>query len=449
MFVERKIVGRCVDYAHDGRGVVKHEGIPIFVENLLMGEEAEILITERKKGFSLGRRLKLLTVSSERIKPTCEIYKFCGGCQLQHMTYAEQLRFKQTRVEEVLKRIAEIDVEVEPIIGMQNPWRYRHKVQVPFGTNPEGKLIAGFYQKGTHQIIDMEKSYIEDEEADRVLVTLKKLCKQLNIEPADVIQRKGVIRYVLIRKSRARQELMVVLITRTGYLPKKQLLLEALLTAHPNIRTIVLNVNSAVTNVVLGEEEHILYGPGFIEDELNGLRFRISAKSFFQVNPEQTEILYQTAMDYANLSNQIVAFDAYCGVGTIGLIAAKQAKSVIGVEVVPAAVKDARINAELNQIRNIQFFCDDAAQFMVKMASRKEKVDVVFVDPPRNGCGASLIQSLITMKPSRIVYISCEPSSLARDLKLLKEVYKVEKVQPVDMFPQTYHVESITLLSLK
>ena len=447
--MERKIVGRCIDYAHDGRGVVKHQGIPIFVENLLIGEEAEILITEKKKGFSLGRRLKLITVSAERVKPICELYQYCGGCQLQHMTYEEQLRFKQQRVEEVLKRMGEISVRVEPILGMANPWRYRHKVQVPFGTNPNGRLIAGFYQKGTHQIIDMEKSYIEDEEADLVLVTLKKLLVRLGIEPADVIKRRGTIRYVLIRKSRAKQEMMVVLITRTGFLPKKQQLIEALIAKHPNIRTVVQNINPEVTNVVLGEGELVLFGPGYIEDVLHGLTFRISAKSFFQVNPEQTEVLYQKAMDFANLKPHEIAFDAYCGVGTIGIIAAAKAKKVIGVEVVPAAVRDAKINADLNQIKNIQFVCEDAAKFMEKMAQQNERVDVVFIDPPRNGCGPALIHALLTLKPSRIVYISCEPSSLARDLKQLKEQYQVEVVQPVDMFPQTYHVETCTLLSLK
>ncbi len=448
--VLEKVVVECIDYAHDGRGVAKIKGIPIFIENLLIGEKAEIEIYKKEKGFNLGRIIKRLDNSKERIIPICPNYEFCGGCHIQHMTYKEQLSFKRERVYQVLKRIGGLDLEVNPVLGMNNPYKYRNKVQVPFSMDYKGRVIGGFFKKGTHQIIDMEKCYIENEEADEIVVTFKKLLEKYEIEPYLMQNEKGFIRYLLIRRGYKSQEIMVVIVSRTFTVPRLKQLVVELVKNHPNITTIVQNINSnPKTSVILGEKEKVLYGSGTIKDELCGLNFTISSKSFYQVNPSQTEVLYNKAIEFAELSSEDVVLDAYCGIGTIGLIASKYVKKVIGVETVNPAIINAKNNAKKNNISNAEFYCDDASKYMIESAKRKIYYDVAFVDPPRNGCDKKFIDALMQTAPKKIVYISCEPSSLARDLKILSQKYIVKNVQPVDMFPQTYHVETIVLLCLK
>lgn len=448
--MERVIKGVCVDYTHDGKGVIKIDKMPTFVPNLIVGEEAEVLITKKDKGFNLGRRLELLSVSDKRVKPLCSNYKDCGGCHLQHMVYEEQLRFKQLRVKEVLKRIGGVEIETPLIHRMDNPLRYRNKVQVPIGMTYDGTIVAGFFKKGSHQIIDMQECFIEDIDADKLILTVKKLIQKLKIEPCEIHENRGIIRYVIVRKSFSNNDLMVVFVTRGDFFPKKQQLIRELVAKHPNVKTVVQNINPSHTSVVLGKREKVLYGPGYIVDEICGLKFKISAHSFYQVNPKQTEVLYSRAVEFAGLSGKETVLDAYCGVGTIGLIAAKKAKRVIGVEVVSSAIKDAKENAKTNNISNAEFYNEDATEFILKEAkSKKNKYDVMFLDPPRDGCSKEFIQSVLKFEPKKVVYVSCDPSSLARDLKLLKEKYEVSKVECVDMFPQTYHVEVISVLSLK
>lgn len=448
--MEKRVVGMCYDYAHDGRGVVKVEKMPIFVEGLLKGEKAELEIIKQEKGYFLGKVMKRLNDSPSRVNPICPNYEDCGGCHLQHMNYQEQLSFKQIRVKEVLKRIGGIQVEVNNVLGMKDPYRYRNKVQVPFAYNEKKEVIAGFYKKGSHQIIDMKECFIEEMEADQILVSLKELFKEFDIEPYDAQRNLGTIRFALVRKSIAFHSIMVVLITRTDFIKNKEKLIEALVKKYPNIHTIVQNINTERTTQILGNKEHILYGSGYIEDVLAGLTFRISAKSFYQVNPVQTEVLYQKAIECAALTGKEIVLDTYCGVGTIGLIASKHAKHVIGVEIVKQAIENAKMNAKKNQIHNIQFECEDASIFMEKQAKNQQKVDIVFVDPPRNGCDGVFLKSLIQLCPQKIIYISCEPSSLARDLKVLTaQGYEVKEVTPVDMFPMTYHVETLCCLVRK
>ncbi|MDY4787897.1 MAG: 23S rRNA (uracil(1939)-C(5))-methyltransferase RlmD [Bacilli bacterium] len=444
--MERKVTGKCVDYTHDGKGVVKIDRIPIFIENLIKDEEADILITKKDKGFNLGKVEKLLSVSKNRCKPICENYKYCGGCNLQHMKYEEQLSFKRKRVEDVLKHIGGVEVSVPDVLGMEDPYKYRNKVQVPIGMSFDGRVIGGFYQKGSHQIINMEKCYIEDEEADKVLETLKKLFNKFEVEPCDIYSNTGLVRYVIIRRSYLNGDMMVVIVTRTKQFPKIKNIITELKDKHKNVKTVVQNINNRRTSKVLGDIEYVLDGPGYIEDEILGLKFKISAKSFYQVNPKQTIVLYSKAMEFANLTKKDRVLDAYCGVGTIGLIAARNAKEVVGVEIVKEAIVDAKKNAINNGINNATFYALDAADYMVDKRRKKDEFDVVFVDPPRDGCSQKFIKALLTMAPKRIVYISCDPSSLARDLKQLKHAYSLEKIQCVDMFPQTYHVETVTLL---
>jgi len=448
--VLEKLVVECIDYAHDGRGVAKVKGIPIFIENLLIGEKAEIEVYKKDKSFYLGRVIKRLNDSKQRVKPICPNYEACGGCHLQHMTYLEQLKFKRERVYQVLKRIGGLDLEVNKVLGMKEPYKYRNKVQVPFSMDYKGRVIGGFFQKGTHQIIDMNKCDIENEEADGIVVTFKKLLEKYNIEPYLMQGDKGSIRYLLVRKGYISKEVMVVIVSRSFTIPKIRTLVEELIRIHPSITTIVQNINpNPKTSVILGDKEKVLYGKGTINDTLCGLEFTISSKSFYQVNPSQTEVLYNTAIEFANLSKDDVILDAYCGIGTIGLIASKYVKKVVGVETVAPAIENAKSNAKRNNINNAEFYCADAGKYMVESAKRKQYFDVAFVDPPRNGCDQKFINALMQTSPKKIVYISCEPSSLARDLKILSQKYDVIKVQPVDMFPQTYHVETILFLKLK
>ncbi len=448
--MNRIVSGTCIDYAHDGRGVVKYRGIPIFVENVLVGEKVKVMITKEANGFCEGKRVELTTVSTNRCKAICPYYRRCGGCHLQHMVYEEQLRFKTNRVKEAIKRIGGIeDVKVMPTIGMVKPYFYRNKVQVPVGIDENNHIVAGFFKKQSHEIVDIEKCRIEDYDGDKIVLAIKQLMKKYGISAYDIDNDKGVIREVLVRKSNANRDLMVVIVTRSTVLNKASLLVKDLVRNFPRIKTIVHNINNAHTSIVLGKKEEILYGPGYIEDEILGVKFKISPKSFYQVNPRQTEILYSKAIEFADFEGDEEVLDAYCGVGTIGLSLANKVRHVSGVEIVEDAIKDAKNNAKINNITNADFTCADAKVFIKEENEKGKKYDVVMLDPPRNGCDIAFIESLLSVEPNRIVYISCEPSSLARDLKLLKEKYEVVKVQPVDMFPQTYHVETVVLLEKK
>ncbi|MFZ9781979.1 MAG: 23S rRNA (uracil(1939)-C(5))-methyltransferase RlmD, partial [Bacilli bacterium] len=399
--------------------------------------------------YAEGRITKRLTTSPQRVTPPCPYYEACGGCQLQHLSYQEQLRMKKMRVAEVLRRMGDYNGKVDDIIASEKPLQYRNKVQFPFGKDERGNLIAGLYQQGSHRIIDIDECLIENTEADQIVRLVKKLCIEHQIEAYDQKYRKGFIRHVMVRKGIVTNQLMVVLVTGKINFPEKKTFVDTLTKAFPHIRTIVQNINPEFTDVVLGYREHILFGDGFIEDELSGLKFKIAAKSFFQVNPFQSEKLYGRALAIAQLTPNDVVLDAYSGVGTITLLAAKQAKHVTGVEIVRDAVLNAIENAKLNQIRNVSFIEADAAPYLVERANKGKTYDVLFVDPPRQGCDGSFLNAVKTIKPKKMVYISCEPSSLARDIKILSDTYEVKYVQPVDMFSQTYHVETVVLLELK
>lgn len=376
----------------------------------------------------------------------CPLYKKCGGCQLQNLTYPEQLRFKQRKVERLLGEFA----KVEPIIGMESPYHYRNKVQAAFATARNGKIISGVYQSGTHSIVCVDSCLTEDTKADEIIVTVRNLLKSFKIQPYDERSGSGVLRHVLVKRGFTTNQIMVVLVTAGPIFPAKNNFVKALRKAHPDITTVVHNINPYQTSLVLGERENVLYGTGKIEDELCGLTFRISPRSFYQINPVQTEVLYNTAMDYADMSGSEKVIDAYCGIGTIGLVASKHAGEVIGVELNRDAVHDAIANAKRNGIKNVRFFCDDAGEFMLGMAQDKERADVVFMDPPRAGSDECFLSSLVTLAPEKVVYISCNPETQQRDLRfLIKHGYKAVKIQPVDMFPHTNHVETVCLLSRK
>ena len=376
----------------------------------------------------------------------CQYAKKCGGCQLQNMDYPRQLAFKQATVVKAVGKYA----RVSPIIGMEYPYHYRNKVQAAFGLTRNKKVISGVYQSSSHQIVNVNECKIEDKLADQIIVDIRHMLVPLGIVPYNEDSRKGFLRHVLVKRGFSTNQIMVVLVGANTIFPQKSRFVKQLLEKHPEITTIVFNVNGSNTSILLGHKQEVLYGNGYIEDILCGYRFRISPKSFFQVNPIQTEKLYSIAMEYANLQKEELVIDAYCGTGTIGIVASEKAKNVLGIEINIDAIHDAITNAKLNHVKNIQFINADAGEKMDEITSAGEKVDVVFMDPPRAGSDMKFLKSLCNLSPQKIIYISCNPITLSRDLfTLVKNRYKVKKIQPVDMFPHTKHVETVVLLTKK
>ena len=442
-----KIVkGKCIDISSEGKGVVKYQKDIIFCDGLFIGEEADIEILYQRAGVYFGKVRKLYSISKDRIQPKCKICTSCGGCQYQQINYKKQLEYKTNRVKNAIERIAKIDTKVNDCIGMKDPYHYRNKIQVPFAKDRKGNVVYGFYKENSHEIIPTKECMIEDKRAASILWDIKELIKKMGIPTYNEDNGRGILRYVLIRTSYHYDELMVVLVTSMLNFPGQRNFVEALIKLHPEITSIVENVNSRHTNVILGNKEKILYGPGFIKDDILGLTFEISPSSFFQVNPEQVEVLYKTALDLIDINKEQVVLDAYSGVGTIGLIASKNAKKVISVEIVKDAHKNAIENAKRNNISNIEFHCGDAGEFI---NSYDGDLDIVIMDPPRKGSDEKFLSTLINKKVPQIIYISCDPETLARDLEHLKQYYDVTYIQPVDMFPMTAHVETIVSLKIK
>lgn len=379
---------------------------------------------------------------SEKIPP-CPLAKKCGGCDYQGMPYEQQLREKEKLVKKLLGNMG----EVRPILGAETPYHYRNKVHAVFSRKRNGEVISGIYQEGTHRVVPVNACQIENEKADEIIVTIRGLLKSFRIRVYDEDTDFGLLRHVMVRTAAATGQIMVVLVVRTPVFSSKNNFVKALRAVHPEITTVVLNVNERRTSMVLGERNIPIYGKGYIEDVLCGCSFRISPTSFYQVNAAQTERLYKTAMTLARLNKRDRVVDAYCGIGTIGMVAAKTAREVIGVELNKEAVRDAARNAVCNHMDNIRFVQGDAGMFLEGMADREEPVDVVFMDPPRSGSSEAFLKSLLVLKPKKIIYISCNPETQARDLKMLKGDYRVETIQPVDMFPFCGHVETVVLLS--
>lgn len=374
----------------------------------------------------------------------CPVVDICGGCQIQHLPYEKQLDQKQKQVIQLLKPFG----RVEPIIPMKDPYYYRNKIHATFQTDRHNRIISGIYQSGTHKVVPIDSCLLHDQRADKIIVSIRELLKSFKMRPYNEDTRQGLLRHVLIRTGFESGQIMVVLVLGTHVFPSRKNFVKALLEKHPEITTVVMNVNNKKTSMVLGDRETVLYGKGFIQDTLCGLKFRISPKSFYQVNPVQTDILYNKALDLANFKGNETIIDAYCGIGTIGLIASKRVKKVIGVELNNDAFKDAINNAKRNDIKNVFFHNADAGEFMIKSAKRKQFVDTVIMDPPRAGSSDDFIRALAFMKPKKIVYISCNPVTLKRDLeKLTRKGYEVKNMIPVDMFPGTHHVEAVALLS--
>ncbi|MBC2106333.1 23S rRNA (uracil(1939)-C(5))-methyltransferase RlmD [Listeria booriae] len=437
------------DLTHDGNAVAKIDGYPIFVPQGLPDEIAQIKVLKTNKNYGFGKIIELTKESADRVTPPCLVYSQCGGCQLQHLSYDGQLRMKQKQVAQVMKRIGKQDVEVLPTLGMENPWNYRNKAQVPVGFVND-RLVAGFYQQRSHQIIDMNTCLIQQEENNEVIQTARAIFAKYYVEPYDETTRKGVLRHLMTRFATTTGELMLVIVTTKLNFPNKAEILAELQQSIPELTSLVQNVNTANTNVIFGEQTVVLAGREYIMDTIHGISFAISARSFYQVNPEQTEILYAEALKLAGLTGEETVIDAYCGIGSISLCLAKEAKHVYGVEIVPQAIEDARANAKLNKMDNVTFAVGKAEEVIPDWFKQGIKADVLVVDPPRKGCDDALLQTILKMKPKRVVYVSCNPATLARDMLVLTEGgYEAKMVQPVDMFPQTTHVECVTVLERK
>ncbi|WP_368975709.1 23S rRNA (uracil(1939)-C(5))-methyltransferase RlmD [Caldifermentibacillus hisashii] len=439
-----------VDLTHEGQGVAKLDGFPIFVPGGLPGESAQIKILNVKKNYGYGKLIEIREKSPYRVEiPKEDMHKY-GGCQLHHMSYEGQLQFKQNLVEQTLTRIGKLqDVNIHPIIGMEQPFHYRNKAQVPVGER-NGRLITGFYKPRTHEIIDTDESVIHMEAINDAIKIVKEICSELGVTAYNEEAHTGVLRHIMARFGRKTDELMIVLITRTEKLPHREEIVGKIVAALPNVKSIVHNVNPKRTNVILGEKTQVLWGQDVIYDYIGNVKFAISPRSFYQVNPVQTKVLYDKALAYAGLTGEEIVFDAYCGIGTISLFLAQQAKKVYGVEVVPDAINDAKKNADLNGITNVEFTVGEAETVIPNWAEEGIHADVIVVDPPRKGCDAALLKTIIEMKPKRVVYVSCNPATLARDLGILEaDDYQTVEVQPVDMFPMTMHCEAVAKLELQ
>lgn len=438
--------GTVTDLTYEGNGVVKVDHYPIFIPNALPGETIEYVVTKVSKNFAWGRALKWQTTSPDRVDLKDQRYLQTGIAPLGHLSYPAQLKFKHKLLVDLLEK-AHLPLKVAPTLGMATPVRYRNKAQVPVKL-VRCRLETGFYKRGSHDLVPIEDFLIQDPVIDQTILAVRDILRKHRIAPYDEGTGQGVLRTVMVRRGYYSHEVMVVLITKTKHLPNAQALTTEIVAAVPELKSLVQNINEKQTNKLLGDQNRVLWGQATITDQLLGIDFKISPLSFYQVNPQQTEKLYQTAIEQAKLDGSQTVIDAYCGIGTISLAVAKHAKKVYGVEIVPAAIADAKQNAALNGIDNAEFVVGKAEDQMAKWQAAGLKPDVLIVDPPRKGLAESLIEAAGQMGPKKIIYVSCNPATLVRDLQRLAAVgYQVTKpIQPVDQFPQTTHVESVTVL---
>lgn len=436
-----------VDEAHNG--VLLKGKDRILVRNALVKEEVEVVIRKRIREGYIGDIKRIIKPSPQRVVPPCPIYERCGSCQLQHVSLQGQKEYKDAYIRKLCQSEKSLHLHAQSILSMEEPWAYRNKMIIGFQKDKKHRIQAGFYEEFSHKIIPYRRCLLHPEACDAIVQTIVALMEKFRIEPYEEDKRRGLLRHVLLRYGAVSKEIMVVLVVNSNVFPARKQFVQALRQAHPEITTIVQNVNSRKTSVVLGDEERVLYGPGFIKDTLCGLQFRISAKSFYQINHAQTEVLYKRAIAMLKLKGTERILDAYCGIGTIGMYASSFAKEVIGVEINQDAVADAKRNAAANGVKNIRFVCGDASVYMARMAKERQSLDVVIMDPPRSGSTPEFIRSAASVKPKQILYISCNPQTQIRDLKEFAKVgYRVQgEMVPIDLFPFTNHVESVVLMT--
>lgn len=439
------------DMSTDGEGIGKIDGYTLFVKDTVIGDKVEVKIMKAKKNYAFARLMSIIEPSPDRVEPRCEFARRCGGCQIQHMSYKKQLEFKNNLVLNNLKRIGGLsDITLEPVIGMENPYNYRNKAQYPVGSDANGNIIMGFYAGRTHSIIENYNCHLGVKENEKILLRIKRYMEDNHIAPYNEEKHTGIVRHILIRKGFTTGELMVCVVVNSKKLPHADRLYDYLKDID-GMTSISYNVNCNKTNVILGDKTVTVWGSDYITDYIGDVKYQISPKSFYQVNPVQTKKLYEKALEYASLTGNETVFDLYCGIGTISLFLAQKAKKVYGVEIVPEAIVDANNNAKINNIDNAEFYVGKAEEVIPKMYKEQGvKADVIVVDPPRKGCDEVLLDTMVKMSPKRIVYVSCDSATLARDVKILcGNGYEVERAVAVDQFPHTGHVETVVKLSLK
>lgn len=437
------------DLGTQGEGIGKIDGYAMFIKNTLPGETVKTLVVKANKNYGYGKAIEIINESPYRVKPLCNVAGRCGGCTLQHLDYTEQLKRKQNKVKQNIERIGGFNnVNVEETIGMDNPYNYRNKAQYPVNEDKNG-INIGFYSLGSHKIVNFDDCLIGSKNNKDILNIIKTFMIDHNISSYNESTGKGIVRHILIREGYYTNEIMVCLVVNSNTFKYKKQFIDYLSKIR-NIKSIVINYNTVKSNVILGNKCETLWGNDYITDNIGDLRFRISPLAFFQVNPIQTHKLYSKALEFADLKGTETVIDAYCGIGTISLFLAQKAKKVYGIEIVPQAIENAIKNAKLNNIDNAEFFVGKSEDIVPKLyKDRNVKPDIIVVDPPRKGCEESLLNLMINMNPEKIVYVSCDSATLARDLKILCKTnkYKISKVQPVDMFPHSYHVETVVLMS--
>ena len=435
------------DLTHDAMGVCKIDGFPVFVKDALKGEKALIRIVKVNKNFGFGRLVEIKEESPFRKVPICEHYAECGGCDIMHMAYEMQLAFKKHRVKETLRKIGHIQTKVDDTIGMNNPYYYRNKAVIPFGKS-KGKIIAGLYKNRSHDIVDLKRCHIFPKVFSEIVRYLKTLFQTHNVSVYDEDKHEGTIQGVMLRQSQTYDEISLTFIVNDNRLPGKEQLVESIVERFPNVVSIVKNFSSSKKNIVLSSKSKTLYGHDALRDRMLGFEYKISHRSFYQVNPVQTEMLYKQALKMAKIKESDTVVDAYCGIGTLSLPIARKAQRVIGIESVKEAVKNAQTNAKENDVNNVEFIHGKAEEILLKL--KNDSIDILFVDPPRKGCEKEFLQAVMAMKIPKIVYISCNVSTLSRDANVLNTAgYAAQHVVPYDMFPQTTHIESVMLLEIE
>ena len=445
-----EIVVDIIDNGFQGEGIAKIEGMPIFIPNAIKGEKIKIKILKVLSSHAFGKIVEILEKSEKRVEEDCKTAKRCGGCSLRHMNYASTIEMKKISVENTLSKILGRKVVVDETLKMENPFYYRNKLQYPIGKNLEGKPIMGVYAERSHTIIETKECKIQDLLCQKIANSIYEFIIKNKIEVYDEKTLKGSIRHIIVRIGKKTNEVMVTIVTNIAEIEKQDELVELLVSKYPEIKTIAKNINNKNTNVILGNKTEIIYGEGYIYDFLGNKKFKISPMSFYQVNPVQTEKLYSKAVEYAELTGTETIFDLYCGIGTIGIFASDNVKKMYGIETIPEAIEDAKENAKLNNIENAEFFAGDVEIVLPKLIlERNLSADVTFIDPPRKGCDKVALDTLLKVKPQKIVYVSCNPATLARDVKILEEKYELKKLAICDMFGFTSHIESVAMLNLR
>ena len=439
-----------IDNGIEGEGIAKIDNFTIFIPGAIKGEKVKVLIVKVLTSYAYGKIIEIIDSSNNRVKLDCTTYKRCGGCNLRHINYEETLNIKRNIVQNLVDKTLKNKIEVDDVLGMGNPYHYRNKAQYPVGIGKDGKPVIGVFANRTHEIIPMEKCFIQDERVEEVAKFIYQFAIKHNISIYNEETQKGSLRHIVIKIGKQTEEIMAILVVNDEKLKCEDKLVEELVNKFSNIKTIVKNVNNKNTNVILGNKNINLYGDGYITDILGDYIFKISPLSFYQVNPVQAEALYNIGVEEAGISKEDTVFDLYCGIGTITIFMSKYAKKVYGIEIVEEAIKMAKENAKLNNVQNTEFIAGDVQVILDDLINKKNVIpDIIMIDPPRKGLDNTSIENILKIKPKKLVYISCNPATLVRDLALLEDAYEINKIKPVDMFPFTSHVEVISCLSLR